>query len=56
MFTKQYFQAIADLIKNSDSNSKYQIAQDLAKLFQKDNPRFSVSKFYKACGLTMGEN
>jgi hypothetical protein len=56
MFTKQHFIALAKLIKESDATTKYQIAQDLAKLFQEDNNRFSVSKFYKACGLTIGES
>ena len=55
MFTKRHFEAIATLIKNSDSQTKYEIAQDLAKLFQNDNDRFNGSKFFKACGITIKE-
>ena len=54
MFTKQHFQALAKLIKESNANSKFELAQDMAKLFSEDNDRFSVSKFYKACGITKG--
>jgi hypothetical protein len=56
MFTKQHFEAIAKLSKASNANTKYEFVQDLAKLFQEDNDRFNVSKFYKACGLTIGES
>jgi hypothetical protein len=51
MFTKRHFQAIADTIKNSDTESKAQLAQDLAELFQEDNPRFDSAKFFRACGI-----
>lgn len=56
MFTKKHFEALAKLIKESDANSKYQIAQDMAKLFSEDNDRFNVSKFYKACGIILVES
>jgi hypothetical protein len=51
VFTKQHFQAIADLIKNSDASDKAKIAQDLVKLFQADNDRFDAQRFLKACCL-----
>jgi hypothetical protein len=54
MFTKQHFQALAKLIKESDANSKYQLAQDMAKLFSEDNEKFNVKKFFSACGITQG--
>ena len=53
MFTKQHFEALAKLIKTSEAKSKYEIAQDMAKLFSEDNDRFNVSKFYKACGILL---
>lgn len=53
MFTKQHFEALAKLIKNSDAKSKYKIAQDLTKLFSEDNPRFESKRFLKACGLLL---
>jgi hypothetical protein len=53
MFTKQHFQALAKLLKETDANSKYQLAQDMAKLFSDDNPRFNSAKFFKACGITL---
>ena len=54
MFSKQHFEALAKLIKTSDAKTKFELAQDMAKLFSEDNDRFSVSKFYKACGITKG--
>lgn len=51
MFTKRHFEAIAKLIKQSDADSKTVIAQDMAKLFKEDNPRFNTDRFYKACGI-----
>jgi hypothetical protein len=54
MFTKQHFEALAKLIKTSDAKTKFEIAQDMAKLFSEDNERFNVQKFFKACGLTVG--
>ncbi len=54
MFTKRHFVAIAKLIKESNAEGKAELAQDLAELFSEDNDRFNVSKFYKACGLTLG--
>ena len=53
-FSKKHFEAIANLIKTSDAQTKYELAQDLAKLFATDNPRFKVQKFFKACGITLG--
>ena len=54
MFTKQHFETLAKLIKTSDAKTKFELAQDLAKLFSEDNEKFSSAKFFKACGLTVG--
>ena len=54
MFTKQHFEALAKLIKESDAKSKFELAQDMAKLFLEDNERFNSAKFFKACGITLG--
>jgi hypothetical protein len=51
-FSKKHYVAIAEIIRNSE-NSKYSVAQELAKLFQQDNERFSFAKFAKACGITL---
>jgi len=50
-FSKKHYIAIAETIRNSE-NSKYAIAQELAKMFQEDNEKFSFKKFAKACGIT----
>lgn len=54
MFTKQHFIALAKLIKETDASNKYQLAQDLAKLFSEDKEKINSAKFFKACGLTLG--
>ena len=56
MFTKQHFQALAKLLKETDATTKQQLALDLAKLFSEDNPRFDRKKFFKASGLLLGES
>jgi hypothetical protein len=50
-FTKSHFEQIAKLLKTTNANNKYEIAQDMAKLFQESNPRFEAKRFFKACGL-----
>ena len=51
-FSKRHYIVIAEAIKNAE-NSKYAVAQDLAKLFAEDNERFSFQKFAKASGITI---
>ena len=51
-FSKRHYIAIAETIKNSE-NSKYAVAQELAKMFSEDNERFSFKKFAKASGITL---
>jgi len=50
-FSKRHYVAIAETIKNAENN-KYAVAQELAKMFQEDNERFSFKKFAKATGIT----
>ena len=52
-FSKQHFEALAKLIRESDAKTKYELAQDMAKLFSEDNERFSFKRFAKACGITL---
>lgn len=51
-FSKRHFKAIADVIAHSTAQNKYEVAQDLAKMFQDDNPRFDYARFYRAVGIT----
>ncbi len=59
MFTKQYYEAIAKIVKENGANAepagedaaKY-IAYDLAAYFSDNNPLFDKGEFLKACGLT----
>jgi hypothetical protein len=51
-FSKRHYVVIAETIKNSE-NSKYAVAQELAKMFLEDNERFSFQKFAKASGITI---
>jgi len=53
MFSKQHFEKIAKLIKNSKSESKQGFISELVNLFALDNAKFKPYKFYKASGLTM---
>jgi hypothetical protein len=52
-FTKSHFEQIAKLLKTTQAENKFEVAQDLAKLFQESNPRFKSQKFFKACGLLL---
>ncbi len=52
MFTKRHYKAIAQAIKKSNAQGKIQLATDLAELFESDNVRFNITKFFTACGLT----
>jgi hypothetical protein len=54
MFTRQHYKAIAAIIEENrrcvPANSVgYGIAEDLARYFAADNPRFSREKFLAAC-------
>jgi len=58
MFTKQHYEQVAQVIKNT--RDKYaglapiiqdELAIKLADVFEKDNPRFDRDRFYLACGV-----
>lgn len=60
MFTKQHYQAIANIIKGLTSNAnvawgghgsidKDYLVKALADYFEKDNPNFDRELFFKAC-------
>lgn len=58
--TRKDFQAVTDIIRsfskgaiNYDLEGRHvleRITEEMADLFQKDNPRFDKEKFYEACG------
>ena len=51
MFSKQHFEKIAELIKNSKSESKQGFISELVSLFALDNAKFKPEKFFKASGI-----
>ena len=53
VFTERHFNVLANIIAHSTAQNKYELAQDLARAFQEDNPKFKVSKWFKAVGITM---
>jgi hypothetical protein len=53
VFTKQHFEKIACLCKNSNAKTKYEFVQDMAKLFSEDNPKFKPQKFFMKSGLLL---
>ena len=48
-FSRQHYNAIANIIANSES--KKEIAYALADIFSKDNPLFKRNKFLQAAGI-----
>ena len=54
-FTKRHLIAIAAVLANSRAQNKYEVAQDLAQMFQEDNPNFNYQKFFRAIGITMAQ-
>ena len=66
MFTRQHYEAIAEIIKRNTTRIRIEdVAQvgnglpclhshtvgDMVDYFAKDNPRFDRQKFLKACGI-----
>lgn len=64
MFTRQHFEAIAEILyqyghvvgRNNDFDQGAEwavsnVTEELANLFQKDNPRFDRQKFFEAAGV-----
>jgi hypothetical protein len=50
-FTRRHYKQIAELIKgHTDDKTRQRLANEHAKAFAKDNPRFSHEKFHAAAG------
>jgi len=55
MFTKQHYEAIANLISNLNPITEGEddlidvMVEEFVKLFSKDNPNFNAHKFRDAC-------
>ena len=56
MFAKQHYEQIAQIIYESTYNDgenfcclRDELIENLARLFEGDNPRFKADKFYQAC-------
>ena len=47
--TRKHFKATAETIKAA--NDKREIAEGLAAIFAKENPRFDRARFMEACGF-----
>jgi hypothetical protein len=52
MFSKQHFEKMARLIKNSESQTKQEFISEIVKMFSCDNSKFNSAKFFKASGLS----
>lgn len=56
MFTRKYYEAIAEVVKG-EANPAYgscvtrTLVDRFADLFEKDDPRFDRDRFLAACGL-----
>ena len=49
--TKKHFQLVANVVSAIDDiNIRRETALNFASEFQKENPRFDIQKFIKACG------
>ena len=49
--TKKHFVMIAQVVSAiDDSDMRSEVALNFASEFQKENPRFDISRFLKACG------
>jgi len=59
MFAKRHYEAIAQVMRKAepsivnDANRDHvqwmEMVRDLAELFERDNPRFDIIRFVKAC-------
>jgi hypothetical protein len=54
MFSKRHYIAIAKAIEKSNAQTKKELAKDLAKMFEKDNQRFSEINYLSACEKSKG--
>ena len=50
--TKKHFVMIANVVSAIDDvDTRKEVALNFASEFQKDNPRFDIVRFIKACGV-----
>lgn len=50
--TKKHFVMIANVVSSIDDiDTRKEIALNFASEFQKENPRFDIVRFIKACGV-----
>jgi hypothetical protein len=50
--TKKHFVMIANVVSAIDNaGTRKEVALNFASEFQKDNPRFDIVRFIKACGV-----
>lgn len=51
--TKKHFQLVANVVSAIDDiDIRKEVALNFANEFQKENPRFEILRFVKACGVT----
>ncbi len=49
--TRKHFKMVAQVVSAIDnSDTRSEVALNFASEFQKENPRFDIQKFLKACG------
>ena len=49
--TKKHFQMVAQVVSAIDNgDTRSEVALNFASEFQKENPRFDINRFLKACG------
>jgi len=50
--TKKHFQLVANVVSAIDNlDTRKEVALNFASEFQKENPRFDIVRFIKACGV-----
>lgn len=50
--TKKHFVMVAQVVSAIDCiNTRREVALNFASEFQKENPRFDITRFIKACGV-----
>ena len=50
--TRKHFVMIANVVSTiDDMDTRKEVALNFASEFQKENPRFDITRFIKACGV-----
>ena len=50
--TRKHFEMIANVVSSIDDiDTRKEVALNFASEFQKENPRFDIFRFIKACGV-----